>query len=40
MTWLVRTYETPWMPMARFLIRWFLIGQVAGITAYVYLRYG
>lgn len=30
--------ESPWMPLARFALRWFLIGQALGILAYIALR--
>jgi len=30
--------ESPWMPLVRFLLRWFIIGQLAGIALYVALR--
>jgi hypothetical protein len=38
LTWLQRTYESPWMPTARFVLRWVCISQILGIATYVALR--
>jgi hypothetical protein len=38
MTWLRCTYSSPWTPFIAFVVKWVVISQILGVTAYVILR--